>query len=143
MTHDKTASLRAAIEHAGYYPALITDAVTAATGPQPVTAYLVHHGALLDEDKVSRHLTVLALTHATLICSHTDEYPPHGPDSAQPRAETPNGCCPAPEQSIWPRRTAPADLPQIKAGSPRLAGSATRDPGSQVQDRSRTVPIFE
>ena len=87
MTHDKTAGLRAAIEHAGYYPALIADTVTAATGPQPVTAFLVHHGALLDEDEVSRHLSVLALTSAALVCSHTDEYPP-GPDGAQPCAET-------------------------------------------------------
>lgn len=91
-THDATKNLRAAIEHAGYYPALVTDAVTAALGTEPVTAFLVCHAATFDPDlEVRRHITVLVLTPTRLIYSHTDEHPAdnaEGPPSAETATET-------------------------------------------------------
>jgi hypothetical protein len=83
-----TEGLRTAIERAGYYPGLITDAVSDALGREPVTAFVVHHDAIFDPGmEVRRHMTVLALTPSRLIFSHTDEHPPEEPDSSQ-RAET-------------------------------------------------------
>jgi hypothetical protein len=87
-TRVQTDSLRAAIERTGYYPGLVTDAVTTALGREPVTAYVVHHDAIFDQGmEVRRHMTVLALTPSRLVYSHTDEYPAEEPDS-RPRAET-------------------------------------------------------
>jgi hypothetical protein len=87
-TRVQTDSLRATIERTGYYPGLITDAVTTALGREPVTAYVVHHDAIFDQGmEVRRHMTVLALTPTRLVYSHTDEYPAEEPD-ARPRAET-------------------------------------------------------
>jgi Family of unknown function (DUF5998) len=87
-TRVMTEGLRAAIERSGYYPALITDAVSDAVGPEPVTAFVVHHDAIFDPGMgVRRHMTVLALTPTRLIYSHTDEHPPEDAD-ATPRAET-------------------------------------------------------
>ncbi len=80
--------LRAAIERTGYYPALVTDAVWSALGPEPVRAYVVQHDAIFDPGmEVRRHITVLALTPARLIYSHTDEHPAEEPDG-RPQAET-------------------------------------------------------
>jgi hypothetical protein len=87
-TRVQTDSLRAEIERTGYYPGLVTDAVTSALGREPVTAYIVHHDAIFDQGmEVRRHMTVLALTPSRLVYSHTDEYPAEEPDS-RPRAET-------------------------------------------------------
>src|SRR6202451_286103 len=80
--------LRAAIEHSGYYPGLVSDAVASALGSEPVTAYVVHHDAIFDPGmEVRRHMTVLALTPTRLVYSHTDEHPAEDPES-RPRAET-------------------------------------------------------
>ncbi|HEY1625380.1 MAG TPA: DUF5998 family protein [Streptosporangiaceae bacterium] len=88
-TRVQTESLRAAIERSGYYPGLISDAVTSALGPEPVTAYAVHHDAIFDQGmEVRRHMTVLALTPTRLVYSHTDEYPADDDPDARPRAET-------------------------------------------------------
>jgi hypothetical protein len=87
-TRVQTDSLRAAIERSGYYPGLITDAVTSALGREPVIAYVVHHDAIFDQGmEVRRHMTVLALTPTRLVYSHTDEYPAEDTE-ARPRAET-------------------------------------------------------
>jgi hypothetical protein len=87
-TRVQTDSLRAAIERSGYYPGLITDAVTTALGREPVTAYVVHHDAIFDQGmEVRRHMTVLALTPTRLVYSHTDEYPAEDLEAHQ-RAET-------------------------------------------------------
>jgi len=88
-TRVQTDSLRAAIERSGYYPGLVTDAVTTALGREPVTAYAVHHDAMFDQGmEVRRHMTVLALTPTRLLYSHTDEYPADEEPDARPRAET-------------------------------------------------------
>ena len=87
-TRVMTEDLRAAIEHSGYYPGLVTDAVASALGPEPVTAFFVHHDAIFDPGmEVRRHMTVLALTPTRLVYSHTDEHPADEPDG-RPRAET-------------------------------------------------------
>ena len=87
-TRVMTEGRRAAIERSGYYPGLITDAVSDAVGPEPVTAFVVHHDAIFDPGmEVRRHMTVLALTPTRLIYSHTDEHPPEDADTS-PRAET-------------------------------------------------------
>ena len=41
-TRVMTEDLRVAIERSGYYPGLVTDAVTFALGSEPVTAFFVH-----------------------------------------------------------------------------------------------------
>ena len=88
---DTTASaggLRSAIERSGYYPGVVSDAVSAALGHEPVVSYFVHHDALFDPGmEVRRHMTVLVLTPSRLVYSHTDEHPAEEPDS-RPRAET-------------------------------------------------------
>ncbi|HEX4834323.1 MAG TPA: DUF5998 family protein [Trebonia sp.] len=87
-TRVRTADLRAAIEHAGYYPGLVTDAVASALGAEPVTAFFVQHDAIFDPGmEVRRHMTVLALTPTRLVYSHTDEHPADEADLL-PRAET-------------------------------------------------------
>lgn len=87
-TRVRTQDLRAAIEHAGYYPGLVTDAVASALGPEPVTAFFVQADAIFDPGmEVRRHMSVLALTPTRLVYSHTDEHPADELD-AQARAET-------------------------------------------------------
>jgi Family of unknown function (DUF5998) len=87
-TRVMTEDLRAAIERSGYYPGLVTDAVASALGPEPVTAFFVHHDAIFDPGmEVRRHMTVLALTPTRLVYSHTDEHPADEPEG-RPRAET-------------------------------------------------------
>jgi len=80
--------LRAAIEHSGYYPGLVSDAVCSVLGPEPIVSFFVHHDAMFDPGmEVRRHITVLVLTATRLIYSHTDENPPLEPDG-RPQAET-------------------------------------------------------
>lgn len=87
-TRVMTEDLRVAIEHSGYYPGLVTDAVASALGSEPVTAFFVHHDAIFDPGmEVRRHMTVLALTPTRLVYSHTDENPA-GELGERPRAET-------------------------------------------------------
>jgi len=87
-TRVTTDGLWAEIEHHGYYPGLVSDAVASAIGSEAVTAYVVHHDAIFDPGmEVRRHMTVLVLTPTRLVYSHTDEHPAEEPDS-RPRAET-------------------------------------------------------
>jgi len=80
--------LRAAIERSGYYPGLVTDAVSAAIGSEPVVAYVVVHDAIFDPGmEVRRHMTVLVLTPTRLVYSHTDEHPAEDAEG-RPQAET-------------------------------------------------------
>jgi hypothetical protein len=67
--------LRTDIELSGYYPELVTDALSTALGGEPVRAYLVQHEATFEADELRRHMTVLALTPTRLLVSHTDEHP--------------------------------------------------------------------
>jgi hypothetical protein len=85
-----TSDMLSAIERSGYYPGLVSDAVSSAVGPDPVISYVVHHDAHFDPAmEVRRHMTVLALTPTRLVYSHTDEYPADESDpDSRPQAET-------------------------------------------------------
>ncbi|MGZ4495536.1 MAG: DUF5998 family protein [Nocardioides sp.] len=83
---DRTADLYAAIEQSGYYPDVVSAAVTSAVAGEQVVSYLVHHEPTIDErDEVRRHVTVLVLTGSRLILAHTDE---HAPDDLLPAPYT-------------------------------------------------------
>jgi hypothetical protein len=73
---DRTSQLRAAIDHCGYYPDVVSDALDAAVAGEPVRSFVVHHEPTFDRDEVRRHVTVLALTPTRLVVGHTDEHPP-------------------------------------------------------------------
>ncbi|MEU9132130.1 DUF5998 family protein [Kitasatospora sp. NPDC048540] len=68
-----TQDLRSAIERSGYYPALVSEAVESAVGPEPISSYLVHQETTFDANEVRRHVTVLVLTSSRFVVSHTDE----------------------------------------------------------------------
>ncbi|MCU7822526.1 DUF5998 family protein [Kitasatospora sp. DSM 101779] len=68
-----TQDLRSAIERSGYYPALVSEAVESAVGPEPISSYLVHQETTFDANEVRRHVTVLVLTPSRFVVSHTDE----------------------------------------------------------------------
>jgi Family of unknown function (DUF5998) len=89
-TRSSVSGMRSAIERSGYYPGLVFDAVSSVLGPEPVISYVVQHDALLDPGmEVRRHMTVLALTPARLVYSHTDEHPADpGDEDVRPQAET-------------------------------------------------------
>src|SRR5690606_4266489 len=62
-TRVSAAGLREAIEHSGYYPDLVADAVESALGKEPVVAYVVHHETTFDPGmEVRRHITVVVLS---------------------------------------------------------------------------------
>ena len=83
---DHFKDLRRAIENSGYYPDVVSDAVSSAVAGEPVASFLVHHEPTIDErDEVRRHVTVLALTPTRLILAHTDE---HAPDELLPAPYT-------------------------------------------------------
>lgn len=67
------AELRAEIHACGYFPELVADAVALALGPEEPLAHLVHHEATFNREEISRHLSVLVLTHTRLLVAHTDE----------------------------------------------------------------------
>lgn len=74
-TVELSAALTAAIERAGYYPALVADVVRAALGDEPVHSHLVHQETTFDRDVIRRHVTVLARTPSRLIIAHADDHP--------------------------------------------------------------------
>lgn len=65
--------LLTSIELAGYYPALVSDVVAHAVGEREVRSSFVHQETTFDRDAVRRHVTVLALTEATLVIVHADD----------------------------------------------------------------------
>lgn len=74
--------LRADIERAGYYPALVCDVLDVALAGEPVRSYLVHPETTFDRVEVRRHVTVLALTSSRLVVAHADD---HEPDELSPQ----------------------------------------------------------
>lgn len=72
--------LHAAITTTGYYPALVTDAISVALAGEETKSFVLQHETTFDHDKLHRHLTVVALTPTRLIVSHTDE---SGPDATR------------------------------------------------------------
>ncbi len=71
---DRSRDLRVAIDHTGYYPEVVADAVDGAVAGEAVRAYFVHHEPTFDRDEVRRHLSVVVLTPTRLILAHTDEH---------------------------------------------------------------------
>ena len=65
--------LRRAVEHAGYYPALVADVLAVALGGEDVAAHLVHQETTFDGDEVRRHVTVVVLTPTRLVVAHADD----------------------------------------------------------------------
>jgi hypothetical protein len=75
MADTTLAGLRAAIEHAGYYPALVADTIDAAVAGESVEGFVVHQETTFDSDEVRRHITVLVLTPTRLVLGHADDRP--------------------------------------------------------------------
>lgn len=73
------------IQSAGYYPALVVDAVAVALADEQVVAHLVHAETTFDTETVRRHVSVLAITATRLVFVHADD---HGPESF-PDADVP------------------------------------------------------
>ena len=81
VSHGLPAGLRSEVEHAGYYPELVLDAIDVAVAGEEVRSYLVHPETTFDRDEVRRHVTVLVLTPTRLVFSHADD---HEPDALSP-----------------------------------------------------------
>ena len=81
VSHGLPAALRSEVEHAGYYPELVLDAIDVAVAGEEVRSYLVHPETTFDRDEVRRHVTVLVLTPTRLVFSHADD---HEPDALSP-----------------------------------------------------------
>lgn len=71
---DASAALRDAIDRCGYYPDVVSDALSIAVAGEPVRAYVLQHEPTFDREEVRRHITILALTPSRLIVGHTDEH---------------------------------------------------------------------
>jgi Family of unknown function (DUF5998) len=83
--------LIAAIDRAGYYPALVADVVAAALGGERIDSHLVHVETTFDRDVVRRHITVLVLTPTRLLIAHLDDHadePPAPQDVATATTES-------------------------------------------------------
>ncbi|HET7477603.1 MAG TPA: DUF5998 family protein [Dermatophilaceae bacterium] len=111
--------LTAAIERAGYYPALVADVVATAVGPDEVVSHLVHAETTFDHDTVRRHITVLVLTEDRLVVAHADDHAPEGPDDApsEPQAADPIATATATTESV-PLRTVRGLMLTHVVGSP-------------------------
>lgn len=76
-TGQTTSDLWSDVEHAGYYPELMADAMRASLGAEEPLAHVVHQETTLDDAMgIRRHVTVLAVTPTRLVVCHTDEHPP-------------------------------------------------------------------
>jgi hypothetical protein len=85
------ADLTAAIDNAGYYPALVADVLAAALGGERIDSHLVHVETTFDRDVVRRHITVLVLTPTRLLIAHLDDHadePPAPQDVATATTES-------------------------------------------------------
>lgn len=79
--HGLPSDLVTEVERAGFYPALVGDALEVAIAGEAVRSYLVHQETTFDRVEVRRHVTVLALTPTRLIVAHADD---HDPDALSP-----------------------------------------------------------
>jgi hypothetical protein len=85
------ADLTAAIDNAGYYPALVADVLAVALGGERIDSHLVHVETTFDRDVVRRHITVLVLTPTRLLIAHLDDHadePPAPQDVATATTES-------------------------------------------------------
>jgi hypothetical protein len=83
-----SSDLWADIDHTGYYPELMADALRATLGSEAAVAHVVHQETTLDDSMgIRRHVTVLAATASRLVVCHTDEHPA-GEHTPYPHATT-------------------------------------------------------
>lgn len=75
--------LRAEIERAGYYPALVCDVLDVAVAGEEVRSHLVYPETTFDREEVRRHVTVMVLTPTRLVVAHADD---HEPDALSSQA---------------------------------------------------------
>ena len=68
-TRASAGGMRSAIERSGYYPGVVSDAVSAALGQEPVVSYVVQHDPA-DPGGGRLHTTVLVLTPDRLVTAH-------------------------------------------------------------------------
>ncbi|NYG37900.1 hypothetical protein BJY28_002369 [Janibacter alkaliphilus] len=87
---DLPSDLTAAIERAGYYPALVADVVKAAVGEEEVVSHLVHQETTFDQENIRRHITVLARTGTRLVIAHADD---HADEAASDQVATASTEC--------------------------------------------------
>jgi Family of unknown function (DUF5998) len=118
-------SLRAAIEHAGYYPELVSESIETALAGEGVGAWLVHHEATFDRDELRRHVTVLVLTATRLVVAHTDDHPA-------------DDTCPVP-YATTSSEAVPLDRIGSVVVSRTLAEPATHRAGAAARDVVLTV----
>jgi len=71
---DRSRDLRKAIEHTGYYPEVVAEAVQGAVAGEQVVSFYVHHEPTFERDEVRRHQSVIVLTPTRLVLAHTDEH---------------------------------------------------------------------
>jgi hypothetical protein len=82
------AELRAAIQKAGYYPALVCDVVGEALADDTVLAHVVHQETTFDQESIRRHITVLVITPTRLVIAHADDHDEHDAERAVATATT-------------------------------------------------------
>jgi hypothetical protein len=82
------ADLRAAIQKAGYYPALVCDVVAEALADDAVVAHVVHQETTFDQESIRRHITVLIITPTRLVITHADDHDEHDVERAVATATT-------------------------------------------------------
>lgn len=105
--------LTAAIERAGYYPALVGDVVAAALAGEQVRSHLVHLETTFDRDVIRRHVTVLVLTPSRLVIAHADD---HADEAAGAGVTDGVGAGGAPSSD---------DAADVAAGGPEVATATT------------------
>lgn len=71
---DRARALRKALDRTGFYPEVVSEAVTESVGGEPVLSFYVHHEPTFDREEVRRHQSVLVLTPSRLLFAHTDEH---------------------------------------------------------------------
>lgn len=82
-----TPALQSELDHTGYYPQLVADALAVPLGNEAIVAHLVHLETTFDTGTVHRHLTVLVLTRTRLILVHVDDRPSPGGTQAMVSTE--------------------------------------------------------
>ena len=125
MTKTSTqADLQAAIERAGYYPALVRDTMSSALAGEDVLASVVHLDTTFDGDEVRRHVTVLALTPTRLVVGHTDDHAEAGARTSVATTST---------ESVALERVASVVVTRV------VTDPARYRPGAQPQEVTLTV----
>ena len=79
--HGLPAGLTGDVDRAGFYPALVLDALDIAGAGEEVRSFLVHPETTFDRVEVRRHVPGRALTPTRLVVAHADD---HEPDALSP-----------------------------------------------------------